>query len=107
MICGFDLITLSFQQQQDLNLESIFCYLLQSKVKLIYPCGQTKTNCYPYVMNLWRGKYKFELEGGSDGTPLDNLGGKGGYVAGNIIILKPNQQFLLYIGASGVTASNT
>ena len=107
MNCGFNWITVSLQQQQSTDIQTITCFTTEPKVKLNYPCGQTKTSCYPYVLNLIGGKYKFELEGGSGGNPATGLGGKGGYVSGNIFIRKPLQHFFLHIGASGITAVGT
>ena len=74
-----------------------------NKISLFYPCpGYTK--CSPYVINLPKGRYIFEVWGAQGGGKNTGIpcgdGGKGGYSRGTVQ-LENAMTFYVYIGSSG------
>ena len=71
------------------------------KEEFLYPCGSSKTSCYPIEVFLPAGVYLFECYGASGGISGNGKGGYGAYVSGNIK-LNFKQQIFLFIGAEGL-----
>ena len=70
-----------------------------------YPCTSHK-DCSPFTLKVRKGIYLIELWGAQGGNETDYKveGGKGAYTSG-ILTLHTKTEFLLYIGASGISAS--
>ena len=71
-----------------------------------YPCT-SHSDCSPYEVIFQRGVFLIELWGaqGGEETKYNIPGGKGGFVSGYLTI-RSTKRLFLYIGASGLAASN-
>ena len=80
----------------------------KNTLTLEYPCIGS-TDCSPYVVQLKKGKYTFEVwgaQGGgiNTGYPSNYEGGKGGYSIGKCILNK-SETFYIYVGSSGLKST--
>ena len=76
-------------------------YVIDNKLKFEYPCKST-SDCTPYIINLPRGDYVFEIVGASGGDYAGtNMAGLGGYSSGLYRVYWPSTLYL-YIGGQGM-----
>ena len=100
------------------------------EINLEYPCKGNSYECFPYILKLPKGQYKFEAYGASGGTETrattyrdsnkecipqnlvsmyrentkcepNNSPGAGGYISGMIQLKKLLSIFYVYIGGKG------
>ena len=97
-----NLITYSLKDADLEGSDINITYETGNSITFGYPCNQTDdyVTCTPYVINVSRGKYKFECWG-SRGNGVGSVQpGKGAYTSGTIVI-PSHQQFYVYVGMDG------
>ena len=80
-------------------------YPVGSVINFSYPCGDEKTDCYPYEAVFPAGIYKFDVWGAEGGKAFNMSGGFGGYSTGKLVLFAPTKVFL-FVGAQGPSTSN-